>query len=126
MKITTLALLLAFLTLNIQAETLKSFVATTEINNSIVPHDTNHTATPKPFYEGEVVSVAHAGAYTYIEVKEATNISFWIAVTNSDVKAGDFVRFQKELVMKDFKSKALDRVFPELMFASHLQYKVKK
>ncbi len=80
----------------------------------------------KPFYQGEVVSIKQGGSYIYMEVKEKTHKTFWIATTNADVKIGDFVRFQKEVVAKNFKSKALDRVFKELMFASNLQYRVKE
>ena len=58
-----------------------------------------------PFYQGEVVSFEHGGGYTYIEVKEKTNLTFWIAVERAEVKKGDIIKFQKELVMHDFKSK---------------------
>lgn len=78
----------------------------------------------KPFYQGEVVNFEHGGGYTYIEVKEKTEMTFWIAVENADVKKGDYIRFQEELVMKDFKSKALNKIYDELMFASNLEYKV--
>ena len=78
----------------------------------------------KPFYQGEVVNFEHGGGYTYIEVKEKTEMTFWIAVENADVNKGDYIRFQEELVMKDFKSKALNKTYDELMFASNLEYKV--
>ena len=125
-NIATLTLLLTLLTLNLEAQSLKSFIAIQETNEAVTAKDINHTVAPKPFYQGEVVNVEHGGSYTYIEVKEKTNLSFWIATNSVDVKAGDFVRFQKELVMKDFKSKALNKVFKELMFASNLQYRIKK
>ncbi len=86
----------------------------------------NKTAVIKPFYQGEVVSVKQGGSYTYIEVKEKTHKPFWIATSGADVKKGDFVRFQKEIVVKNFKSKALNEVFKELLFASNLQYRVKE
>ena len=128
MKKTILLPLALSLTLSsfAQAESLKDFMATQDSNSTLTAKDINNTSTIKPYYQGDVVSVEHGGAYTYIEVKEKTEKTFWIAVTNSDVKVGDFVRFQKELVMKNFKSKALKRTFEELMFASSLQYKVKK
>ncbi len=77
-----------------------------------------------PFYQGEVVSVEQGGAYTYLEIMEKTDMTFWIAVEKADVILGDEVLFQEELVAKDFYSKALDRTFDEIMFASNLQYKV--
>ncbi|MDF1880596.1 hypothetical protein JHD50_04645 [Sulfurimonas sp. MAG313] len=110
------------LALNLNAETLKDFI----MYEKETPQ--THTQKPsaqKPFYQGEVVDVAQAQAYTYIQVKEHSNQSFWIATERADVKKGDFVRFQKELVLKNFKSKVLDKVFKEVMFASNLQHKVK-
>ena len=88
--------------------------------------DANATAIINPYYQGEVVTVEHGGAYSYLEVKEHTGQTFWAAVNRTEVKVGDYVRFQKELVTQNFKSKALDRTFDELMFASDLQYKIKK
>ena len=88
--------------------------------------DANATAIVKPYYQGEVVTVEHGGAYSYLEVKEHTEQTFWVAVNAAEVKVGDYVRFQKELVTKNFKSKALDRTFDELMFGSNLQHKIIK
>ena len=94
-----------------------------DINQSV---ETNTTATANIYYQGEVVTVEHGGAYSYLEVKEHNEKTFWVAVNATEVKVGDYVRFQKELVTQNFKSKALDRTFKELMFGSNLQYKVKK
>ncbi len=80
----------------------------------------------KPFYQGEVVNIEHAGGYTYLEIKEHSEKTFWVAVSRAEVKKGDYVRFQKELVTEKFTSKTLNKTFDELMFASNLQYKVKK
>ena len=125
---TLIALGLTLLTLNTQAETLEAFVKSQETGKTVTAEDINKSMQPKPkpYYQGDVVSVEQGGAYTYLEVKEQTEKTFWIAVSSSEVKVGDYVRFQKELVMKDFKSKALKRTFKELMFASALQYRVKK
>ncbi|SFV65943.1 NrfJ-related protein [hydrothermal vent metagenome] len=78
------------------------------------------------YYQGTAVTVRQGGSYTYIEVKEKTELTFWVAVSQAEVKVGDIVRFQKELVAKNFKSKALNQTFKELMFASNLEYKVSK
>ena len=99
----------------------------TEIVN---PHDGQNAMgenqEAKPFYQGVVVNFEHGGGYTYIEVKEKTDKTFWIAVEKAEVKKGDFIQFQKELVMHDFKSKALNKTFDEVMFASNLYYKVQE
>lgn len=94
-----------------------------DVNQSV---ETNATAIIQPYYQGEVVTVDHGGAYSYLEVKEHTEATFWVAVNRTEVKVGDYVRFQKELVTQNFKSKALDRTFEELMFGSNLQHKVQK
>jgi len=112
MKKIYLLIALAFLTLQAQ-----------DTNQTM---DTNASAVVQPYYEGEVVTVDHGGAYSYLEVKEHTEQTFWVAVNATEVKVGDYVRFQKELVTQNFKSKALDRTFEELMFGSNLQYKVTK
>ncbi|HIP51006.1 MAG TPA: hypothetical protein EYG94_02865 [Campylobacterales bacterium] len=126
--LTSIAIGLTLLTINTQAETLEAFVKSQGTDKTVTAEDINKSMQPKPkpYYQGNVVSVEQGGAYTYIEVKEKTEKTFWIAVSSSEVKVGDFVRFQKELVMKDFKSKALKRTFEELMFASALQYRVNK
>lgn len=94
-----------------------------DVNQSM---ETNATAVVNTYYQGEIVSVEHGGSYSYLEIKEHTEETFWVAVTRTEVKVGDYVRFQKELVTQNFKSKALDRTFEELMFGSNLQYKIKK
>ena len=87
----------------------------------------------KPKYQGIVLEVLDAGSYTYLKIDEKTPgydpkklKSFWIAVDSSSAKVGDYVRFQKELVTKKFKSKALNKDFDELMFASQLEYRLSK
>lgn len=78
------------------------------------------------YYQGTAVTIKQGGSYTYIEVKEKTELTFWIAVSHTQAKVGDYIRFQKEIVAKDFKSKALNETFKEIMFASNLEYKVIK
>lgn len=96
------------------------------------PHNTE-VDTEKPFYQGTVQEVLQAGSYTYLKIAENLEIhqhqtkdsSFWIAVESISPNIGDHVRFQKELVTKNYESKILKRTFDELMFASNIQYKVK-
>jgi len=95
-----------------------------EHNEDMDQYDSEDRQEAKPFYQGEVVNIEQGGAYTYLEIMEKTDMTFWIAVEKADVQMGDFVLFQEELVAKNFHSKALDRTFDEIMFASNLQYKV--
>jgi len=118
-KINTL-ITLAFLAFNLHAQEAPKAPILKDVSLK------DASAKVKPFYQGEAMKVDHGGAYTYIEVKEHSEKTFWIAVTNSDVKVGDYIRFKKELVTNKFKSKALNRTFDEIMFASNLQHKVTK
>lgn len=86
----------------------------------------------KPRYQGIILEVLDTKEYTYLKIDDKTPgsnpkklKSFWIVVDKSSAKVGDYVRFQKELVTKNFKSKTLNRDFDEVMFASHLEYRVK-
>ena len=80
----------------------------------------------KPYYQGEIISIEHGGGYTFLEILESTDLSFWIVVDKVDAKKGDFVMFQEDIVAQDFYSKALDKTFDEIMFATNLQYRVSK
>jgi len=90
-----------------------------------IPHE-NHGEEQevKPFYQGEIITIEHGGGYTYLEVLENTGMSFWIVVEKAGAKKGDFVMFQEDIVAQDFYSKALDKTFDEIMFATNLQYRV--
>ena len=114
-NITKLALITILFSLNINAQTLKDFVKKENYTHKSVNNN--------PFYQGEVVTVLQAKTYTYLEIKESTNLTFWIVTNAIDAKVGDYVRFQKELVTKNFKSKILNRVFKELMFVSSLEHR---
>lgn len=99
------------------------------------PHNTEIDKN-KPFYQGTVLETLDAGGYTYIKVKENLDDHvhkdckdshkefFWIVVERTAANTGDMIRFQKELVTKNYKSEILDKTFDELMFASNLQRKI--
>jgi len=81
-------------------------------------------ASNEQYYGGIAKEVHHAGGYTYILVQEKNAGTFWAAVTSTDVKIGDEIRFLKEFVAKKFNSKTLNRTFDELMFATNIEYKI--
>ena len=116
MKINTL-LSLAFLAFNLHAQE-------APIVKDISTKDAK--AEVQPYYQGEVVHIEQAGAYTYLEIKEHSDKTFWTAVSKTEAKVGDYVRFKKELITQNFTSKTLKKTFKELMFASDLQYRVSK
>ena len=110
----------------IQKDSITKFFQNNEEHTNIskMVDDKDEKETVNPFYQGEVVNVEQGGGYTFIEIKEKTEITFWIVVEKADVKVGDYVQFQKELVAHNFESKSLNKTFEELMFAINLQYKV--
>jgi len=73
-------------------------------------------------FEGKVVDVIHGGGYTYLQIDD-TKKQYWVAVEGTKVEKGTEVRFTEELRAKNFESKALNRKFDEVVFASNLQYR---
>lgn len=53
--------------------------------------------------------------YTYLRA-EGNGKEIWLAVDRTDLKVGDNFNFSNALVMKNFKSKELNRVFDEILF----------
>jgi len=70
---------------------------------------TNHTA--------KVQETLTSGGYTYMKVTEGPN-TYWIAMTQRDVKVGQKIKFSEQGWMKNFKSKTLNRTFDNILFAS--------
>lgn len=75
-------------------------------------------------YEGVVVDTLNGGGYTYLQIEDAKK-KYWIAVEGAKIDKGTEVRFTEELRAKNFESKALNRTFDEIVFASNLQYRTK-
>lgn len=73
-------------------------------------------------YEGVVVDTLQGGGYSYLQIEDAKK-KYWIAVESVSLEKGTQVRFTEELRAKNFESKALNRKFDELVFASNLQYR---
>lgn len=66
---------------------------------------------------GIVLETMDATGYTYAKVDENGSI-YWIAAPQVSVKVGDKISYVEQMVMKDFSSKALNKTFDYLMFAS--------
>ncbi len=120
MKIVNTLIVTALLSISVNAQVPE------EAPKVHIKDGSQNSAKIKPHYQGEIMELAHAGGYTYLNIKEKTQSTFWIAVTRTEAKIGDYVRFQKELVTENFKSKELGKKFDELMFASNLEYRVSK
>ena len=69
--------------------------------------------------KGKVLSVIDVPSYTYIEVQLAKK-TVWLAATTLKVKKGDVIRFDEGMEMTNFKSSALKRTFPSILFVSRV------
>lgn len=78
------------------------------VNTSFAKLNDSHTA--------KVLEFKDAGGYTYIKVDEKGK-QYWAAIMKSPVKIGQEITFKEQVVMKNFKSKALNKTFEEVMFA---------
>jgi len=133
MKIVQTVVATALLTLTLNGQTVSDALQETQAPKVHIKQGSENNATIKPRYQGEIIESLNAGGYSYLHINEKTPgydpkklKSFWIAVTRTEAKVGDYVRFKKELVTENFKSKTLDKTFKELMFASDLEYRVSK
>ncbi len=67
-----------------------------------------------------VIEKIDAAGYTYMQVKEGGN-TYWVAVTATPVSIGQNVTFDEQMWMQNFPSKALNRTFEKILFASVTQ-----
>jgi hypothetical protein len=67
--------------------------------------------------EGVVLEVLEVPSYTYLRLKTAEGEQ-WAAVTTAPAKLGDKVRVANPMVMANFESKALKRVFERIVFGT--------
>ena len=72
---------------------------------------TNHTA--------KIVKTISSGGYTYMKVNDKKN-TYWVAMTQRNVKVGDSIYFSEQGWMKNFKSKTLNRTFDNILFAADI------
>jgi len=70
-----------------------------------------------PTVSGPVAETMDAGSYTYVRVESGAD-DVWAATGRFKVRIGDRVTVPLEMPMRDFHSKALNRDFPLIYFAS--------
>jgi len=97
------------------AKQVQSFSTGEKTSESI----TESTTPSNPNYHHvKIKEFLQTSSYTYLLVTEKDQ-EYWIAVTKLNAKVGDDLYYQKSLVMKDFKSKELDRVFESVLFVQN-------
>ncbi|MBA1438645.1 MAG: SH3-like domain-containing protein [Epsilonproteobacteria bacterium] len=67
-------------------------------------------------HTAKVLQSMNSGGYTYMKVDDGTN-SYWIAMTQRNVKKGDTIKYTEQGWMKNFHSKTLNRTFDNILFA---------
>jgi len=73
-------------------------------------------------YTAKVLETMSSGGYTYMKVDDGKN-SYWIAMTQRNVKSGDVIRYSEQGWMKNFHSKTLNRTFDNILFAGDVAAK---
>ncbi|MDQ7042843.1 MAG: GW dipeptide domain-containing protein [Sulfurimonas sp.] len=71
-------------------------------------------------HTGVVQETLSSGGYTYMKVQDGKN-SYWIAMTQRDVKKGDKVAYTEQGWMRNFHSKTLNRTFDKILFAGNIE-----
>jgi len=94
-----------------------ALIATTASAENIGIHGNENVSLPN---SGKVLEVMNVAGYTYLHI-EGKDKKEWIAGKAKEIKEGDFVRYSKGSVMRDFFSKSLNKTFPEILFTSAIQ-----
>jgi len=70
-------------------------------------------------HQVKVKEVIQGTDYTFLFVSE-NNLDYWMAVGKTDTELEDVVYYENALLMNNFKSKELDRVFEEILFVENI------
>jgi len=81
------------------------------------PKTTTEANAPKGIFYGKILEIKEAMGYKYLKVDE-NGKELWVAIANAPVKVGEKIGYDKNTIMKDFKSKSLGQEFKEIIFAS--------
>jgi len=75
---------------------------------------------------GKILEVTPVMGYDYLKVDENGKMR-WIAIATAPVKVGDKIGYDTQTMMKNFKSKTLNKTFDEIIFANevYLPQKIK-
>jgi hypothetical protein len=70
-------------------------------------------------FEATVVSTLNTDTYTYVEISK-NDQKTWIVGPLVAVKPGNRVHFSEGMIMTQFRSEQLKRIFPEVMFVQEI------
>jgi len=63
----------------------------------------------------KVIDKIPAKSYTYLQVTENKR-DYWIAVPSMEIEIGETVYFSRFMIMEDFRSDNIDRIFDKILF----------
>lgn len=67
--------------------------------------------------QGKVLEIKNVETYTYLRLKTQDG-DIWAAINKTPVKKGATVTIENAIVMKDFRSKTLNKTFPTIVFGN--------
>ncbi len=73
------------------------------------------TKLPASVHRVTVIEKQDAAGYSYMKVKDNNDV-YWIATNQMKIKKGADVYFSQALLMKNFKSKTLNKTFDKILF----------
>lgn len=69
-------------------------------------------------HSGEIVETMQVPNYTYMLLETGGGDRVWTAVPRTQVEVGQSVEVVESIVMRDFKSRTLNRTFPTIVFGT--------
>lgn len=113
-------------------EIMKKIIWTVLILMRVLLAREDHNITSKniqisPVLYGTVLEIKEVMGYDYLKV-DANGTKRWIAIAKAPIQVGDRIGYDTRTVIKNFKSKNLNRVSKEIIFANevYLPQKVRK
>jgi hypothetical protein len=89
-------------------------------------HGGKDTKTPSALTEkkaeifyGKILGIQSAKGYKYLLMEEKDS-KIWIAILDAPVSVGETIGYDKQMAMKNFKSKALNKTFELVYFSSEV------
>ena len=74
-------------------------------------------------YAGKVLETMDAAKYTYVKIKNSKGEELWAAGPTTKLKVGDEISLGQAMLMQNFKSKSLNRVFTKIYFVQQISLK---
>ena len=92
----------------------KTAGTSTETTTNVMPQQ-NAAAPDTSMVSGNIIETFDAGGFTYVQIKTPKE-SIWAAGPLTSIKKDDEVSFSRNMLMKNFHSKTLNRDFEAIYF----------